>query len=128
MYTVVMGTGADAERALTKAHAIVSLPGSPDLEVVVVHASDTPDDAEPAVERTIEFFTEHDIETTVERVSADPPTALIEVATEYETDLLCVGGRRQSPAGKVQLRNGAQSVILNADHPVLVAGEPPDAQ
>lgn len=129
MYTVVMGAGVDNERALTKARAIAALPSPPEnLAVVVVHASETPDEESPAVDQTVAFFAERDIETAVETMNADPPTALVEVATEREADLLCVGGRQHSPAGKVQLRGGAQSVILNTDRPVLVAGEPADAQ
>lgn len=126
MYTVVMGAGTDTERALTKARAITALPSPRDaLTVVVVHASETAT-TDPAVEETTAFFAEHDIETTVETMSADPQTALVEVAAEHEADLLCVGGRERSPAGKVQLRGGAQSVILNTDRPVLIAGEPND--
>lgn len=129
MYTVVMGAGVDHDRALTKAHAIAGLPSSSeDLTVVVVHASDTSKETESAVDDTIAFFAERGIETVVETVSADPPSALVEVATEREADLLCVGGREHSPAGKAQLRSGAQSVILNTDRPVLVAGEPADAR
>ena len=124
MYTVVMGAGSDPARAVTKARAIAALPRSPeDLAVVVVHANET-DDTAAAVSRTTEFFAERAIETTVETVNGDPSTALVEVATERDADLLCVGGRQHSPAGKVQLRSGAQSVILNTDRPVLVAGEP----
>lgn len=128
MYTVVMGAGPDPERTLTKARAIAGLPRSPDdLAVVVVHAGET-DDTEPVVSRATEFFAERDIETSVETANTDPQTALIEVATEREADLLCVGGRRHSPAGKTQLRSGAQSVILNTDRPVLIAGEPDDSR
>ena len=124
MYTVIMGAGSDPKRTVTKARAIAALPRSPeDLAVVVVHANET-DDENPSVTQTVEFFAERAIETTVETVNGDPPTALVEVATERDADLLCVGGREHSPAGKVQLRSGAQSVILNTDHPVLVAGEP----
>lgn len=128
MYTVIMGAGPDPERTLTKARTIAGLPRSPDdLAVVVVHASDT-NDTGPAVPEVTGFFAERDIETTVETVNADPPTALIEMATEHEADLLCVGGREHSPAGKAQLRSGAQSVMVNTDRPVLVAGEPADNQ
>ena len=128
MYTVVMGAGSDPARAVTKARAIAGLPRSPgDLAVVVVHASDESDDESPAVSRTVDFFAERDIETTVETVHGDPSTALVEVATERGADLLCVGGREHSPAGKRQLRSGAQSVIVNTDRPVLVAGESSDS-
>lgn len=123
MYTVVMGAGTDNDRTLRKARAITDLPAAPDsLGVVVVQAGDGAVDTSAVVS----FFDERDITTSVERVSADPPTALVEVATDHEADLVCVGGRQRSPAGKMQLRGGAQSVILNTDRPVLVAGEPAD--
>lgn len=130
MYTVVMGAGSDAERALTKARAIVALPGPfEELAVTVVHASDDPQGAKsPVVNSTIEFFEERGVKTTVVTVQADPSTALLDTATEREADLVCVGGRRRSPAGKVQLRRGAQAVILNTDRPVLVAGEPSETR
>jgi nucleotide-binding universal stress UspA family protein len=126
MYTVVMGVGTDNERTLTKARAIADLPASPDsLAVVVVQADGLPADTNE-IARIVSFFDERDIETTVETASADPPTALVEVADDRETDLICVGGRKRSPAGKAQLRSGAQSVMVNTDRPVLVAGEPGD--
>jgi nucleotide-binding universal stress UspA family protein len=123
MYTVVMGVGTDRERTLRKAHAIADLPTPPhSLRVVVVQAGDGA--AEPS--DVVAFFDEHDIDSTVETVATDPPTALVEVATDREADLICVGGRQRSPAGKAQLRSGAQSVMVNTDRPVLVAGEPGD--
>ena len=122
MYTVVMGTGIDSGRTLRKARAIVELPAAADsLAVVLVCAGDraNPSDA-------VTFFAKHGIDTTVETVDGDPPTALVTVAVDHDADLVCVGGRTRSPAGKAQLRSGAQSVIVNADRPVLVAGEPGD--
>jgi nucleotide-binding universal stress UspA family protein len=123
MYTVVMGAGTDTERTLRKARTIVDLPTATDsLAVVLVQAGD--DTADPS--NSVTLFDEHGVDTTVETVSTDPPTALVEVAADHGADLICVGGRTRSPAGKAQLRGGAQSVIVNADRPVLVAGEPSD--
>lgn len=122
MYTVVMGVGTDNERTLRKGRTIVELPAAADsLAVVLVCAGD---EADPS--GAITFFAEHGIDTTVETVDADPPTALVTVAADHDADLVCVGGRTHSPAGKAQLRGGARSVIVNADRPVLVAGEPGD--
>jgi nucleotide-binding universal stress UspA family protein len=125
MYTVVMGAGTDNDRTLQKARAIADLPAPPEsLAVVVVQAGGSSADAS----EVISFFDERDIATSVERVNADPPTALVEVATDRGADLICVGGRQRSPAGKMQLRDGAQSVMVNTDRPVLVAGEPADSR
>ena len=126
MYTVVMGVGTDTERTLRKAHAIDALPAPPEsVAVVVVQAGKESNDT-PDLDRLVEFFDEHGIDATVETVHADPPTALVEAAADHEADLICVGGRKRSPAGKAQLRSGAQSVMINTDRPVLVAGEPGD--
>ena len=126
MYTVVMGVGTDTERTLRKARAIDALPAPPEsVAVVVVQAGEESSDT-PDLDRLVEFFDEHAIDITVETVHADPPTALVEAAADHEADLICVGGRKRSPAGKAQLRSGAQSVMINTDRPVLVAGEPGD--
>lgn len=127
MYTVVMGTGPDRERALTKARAIAALPRSPDdLSVVVVRAEEETGDTDEPTASVITFFENHDIVADVVTTRTAPSNALLDVASDHGADLLCVGGRQRSPAGKMQLRRGAQSVILNAERPVLVTGGPDD--
>lgn len=136
MYHVVMGVAPDDERATEKAEAVVDLPGA--VRVTLVHVADGDDsdgdpESVPAVRETVAYLEEHDVgtvtetrlvpESAVERAS----DALLSVAGEVDADLVVVAGRRRSPAGKLQLSGGSQSVVLNADRPVLVAGDAGDA-
>lgn len=43
---------------------------------------------------------------------------IVELARDVEADLIIVGGRKRSPAGKAAFGSTAQQVMLNADCPV----------
>lgn len=60
-------------------------------------------------------------ETSVHEVAGKPAVAIIELAAEYDVDLLVVGIRRRRPIGKVVFGSVAQSVIIDSDRPVMVA-------
>lgn len=126
MYHVVMGVGPEDEQALQKAEAVADLPGRADVAVTIVHVATDESAAEevPAVRRARESLADTGVEVALEvRDGANPTEVVLAVAEDLEADCICVGGRRRSPAGKLQLRSGAQAVILNADVPVLVAGD-----
>lgn len=126
MYRVVTGVAPDDERALDKAGAVADLPGDPDeVAVTVVHAADEATDPTEvaAVAETLSFLDERGVECETVTVDRGPTEALLSVAEERDADCVVVGGRRRSPAGKLQLKSGAQQVILRAERPVLVAGE-----
>ena len=126
MYHVVVGVDADIEQLDEKVDAIAALPASIDsVRVTVVHVSDEvePDDV-PSVSDALELFQTRDIDVDARSVTGDTPAhALVEVAESMAVDLICVGGRQRTPAGKRQLKSGAQEVILRTDIPVLVTGE-----
>jgi nucleotide-binding universal stress UspA family protein len=46
--------------------------------------------------------------------------SVVRVANEHAAELLVIGARRRSPVGKFLLGSTAQSIILDADVPVLV--------
>jgi nucleotide-binding universal stress UspA family protein len=48
-----------------------------------------------------------------------PAEDLLAVATEQEADLLVIGIRRRSAVGKLVLGSNAQTILLQADCPVL---------
>jgi nucleotide-binding universal stress UspA family protein len=48
-----------------------------------------------------------------------PAEDLLEVARERGADLIVIGVRRRSPVGKLVLGSNAQTVLLEADCPVL---------
>lgn len=54
-----------------------------------------------------------------------PGEDLVEFASEEDADLIVIGVRRRSPVGKLVLGSNAQTILLQADCPVLAvkAGE-----
>lgn len=126
MYHVVMGIGPDDGQAGTKADAVVGLPRATDsVRVTVVHASDDPEldpHRVPSIVVALDHLETAGVEAEARVVDGDPTDAVVEAADELDADCVCVAGRRRSPAGKMQLKGGAQQVILGTDLPVLVAG------
>ncbi|UTF54816.1 universal stress protein [Natronosalvus rutilus] len=49
----------------------------------------------------------------------DPAVRVVEYASEQEARYLVVAGRKRSPAGKAVFGSVAQSILLNADCPVV---------
>jgi nucleotide-binding universal stress UspA family protein len=126
MYHVVMGVGPDDDQAAAKAAAVADLPHAPEaVTVTIVHVSDDPEldpTTVPSVAETLDRLRTAGVEATVEVVDSGPTDAVLETADAVDADCLCVGGRRRSPAGKLQLKAGTQQIILGTDLPVLVAG------
>jgi nucleotide-binding universal stress UspA family protein len=63
-------------------------------------------------------MTEADIEFTYHGAVGPEGEAIVELAEEFAADLVIVGGRKRSPAGKAVFGSTAQEVILNAPCPV----------
>lgn len=54
------------------------------------------------------------------REHGDPTESILSVADEINADMIALGGRKQTPVGKVIFGSTTQSVLLGADRPVLV--------
>lgn len=63
-----------------------------------------------------------DIEVRLVERSGGPAEEIQEYAEEHDVDLICVGGRKRSPAGKALFGSVTQHVILGITKPVLVCG------
>jgi Universal stress protein UspA and related nucleotide-binding proteins len=75
-----------------------------------------------SVRTAAELLEEHDIDTNIQESSGDPADAIIDTAVEDEADLILIGGRKRSPAGKALFGSVTQSVILGSTRPVMVTG------
>lgn len=73
------------------------------------------------VNLTVEELEAEGLETSVHDVPGEPAVAILELAEEYDVDLIVVGTRRRRPIGKVVFGSVAQSVIIDSDRPVVVA-------
>jgi nucleotide-binding universal stress UspA family protein len=128
MYSVVVAVDENEERAVECAEAVVGLPGDPgDLSVAVLHSFvDNPSGASAtqvgSVRAVRDMLDEAGIDFVVEESSGDPAEEILELAEDRDADLIVVAGRKRSPAGKALFGSVTQTVILNADRPVLVAG------
>ncbi|TDL32121.1 universal stress protein [Arthrobacter nitrophenolicus] len=59
---------------------------------------------------------EHEI---IQHIGRDPATDILDIANSREAAMIVLGLRRRSAVGKLLLGSTAQSILLNADCPVL---------
>lgn len=130
MYHVAMAVSTDDDDLAAKVDTIAALPSATeDVRVTLVHVGAGDEDTErvadqPDVADALELFSEAELRTdTYGLVAEAVPEGLVDAIEELGPDLVCLGGRRRSPAGKRQLKPGAQEVILQSGVPVVVAGE-----
>jgi nucleotide-binding universal stress UspA family protein len=127
MYEVLLAVDDSEPRAVTQARAVSDLPGTDEVHVTLLHSfTDNPSGASASqvasVRRAREILDEAGVETNIYEESGDPTAAILDTAAEIDADVICVGGRERSPAGKALFGSVAQDVILRADRPVLVTG------
>jgi len=127
MYEILLPIDTNLDRALGQARAIADLPAvSEDVHVTVMHSFvDNPSGASIAqmkpARRVEEYLEERGFAVSLDERSGDPADAIIEAAEDLGADLICVGGRKRSPTGKVLFGSVTQSVLLDANHSVLVS-------
>jgi nucleotide-binding universal stress UspA family protein len=127
MYHVVLGVTPGDDQLDDKVAAISGLPHAVEavrVTLVHFHDGDGPVAAVPVVAETMDALEAAGLQATVYDTDGEnAASGLVEAAADLEADILCVGGRHRSPAGKLQLKTGAQQVVLRAECPVLVAGD-----
>ncbi|WP_313692779.1 universal stress protein [Halorarum halobium] len=133
MYHVVLGVDEDEQRAESAAREIANLPGGSDEKrVTLIHVfQDNPSGASAtqvaSVRDAEEVLKAAGVDVSISEASGDPADAILELAEEDDADLVVVGGRKRSPAGKALFGSVTQTVILNAGRPVMVTGVPTEA-
>lgn len=76
------------------------------------------------IEKVLEQETAVPWELHLATASPDRATALLKLVDGIDADLLVIGARRRSPVGKAMMGSVAQTMILQADLPVLVVKAP----
>jgi len=128
MYHVVLGVDEEEKHARAAAKEVANLPGDgSDTEVTIVHVfQDNPSGASAtqvaSVREARKVLEDAGVAVDVTESSGDPADAIIEVSEEVDADLIVVGGRKRSPAGKALFGSVTQTVILNGGRPVMVTG------
>lgn len=129
MYHVVIGVDDNEDRAVACAEAVADLPGDgSETRVTVIHSfTENPSGASAAqiasVREVTDYLEERGIQVEVTESSGDPAEQILDVASDTDANLIVVAGRKRSPTGKALFGSVTQSVILNADRPVMVAGD-----
>lgn len=127
MYHVAMGISDDSEHLADKIEMVEGLPSAGEsvrVTLLYVHGDEETIDDASAVTAARERLSATGIEVTTQVVASDDPVeGLCEAFDELDVDLVCVGGRQRTPAGKRGLKPGAQEILLQTNCPVVIAGK-----
>jgi nucleotide-binding universal stress UspA family protein len=126
MYEIILGIDDSERRAIAQAETVVGLPNAAET----VHATlfhdftENPTGASvhqvASVRRASDHLGEAGVAVTLEESSGDPAREILALADERDADLVCLAGRKRTPASKAVFGSVTQEVILNANRPVLV--------
>ncbi len=130
MYRVLLPIDENESRALAQADYVNSLPGTDDIEAVLLYVfTDSTEGDVPrtvtivrSVRRATEQLEDNGVEVTVLEDSMETVDNILRNADEHDVDSIVLGGRKRSPAGKAIFGSVTQKVILNTDRPVVVTG------
>ena len=133
MYRVLVPIDDSVERGLSQAKFIENLPRANDeVEATLTHVlqtdgADLPEPmATPSRVRAVREVRDHlqdaGISTEIREADVPPAQGIRGLADDIDADLVAMGGRKRSPAGKVLFGSVTQSVLLNTDRAVAVTG------
>lgn len=126
MYEVLLGLDDNDERAVAQARTVANLPHADEaVRATLLHVfTENPGGASvtqvSSVRRAREHLEEAGVEVAFAEESGDPADRILQVARERDVDMIAVAGRRRSPTGKAVFGSVTQSVVLEADRPVVV--------
>lgn len=137
MYRVLMPVDTDEDRALAQAQYVAGLPDAKNsVEAIIVfvfhgEGQELPEELKQfqsasrvaSVRRVSEFLEDRGVEVTLRDDSGDTADDILAVADEFDVDSIVLGTRKRSPIGKAIFGSVTQSVILDTDRHVVVAGD-----
>ncbi|MFT4883416.1 MAG: nucleotide-binding universal stress UspA family protein [Natronomonas sp.] len=125
MTHIVIAIDDDEERAQIQAERVAELDwDEEEVSATVLHVfTDNIEGAgisqfRPA-RKAVDILEDAGIEVSAYESSGDPAERVVAYADKNEADLICVAGRKRSPAGKAVFGSVSQSVMLDSEIPVL---------
>jgi len=133
MYQVLVPVGDSVERGLSQAAFVENLPrANEEVRATLTHVlqTDGADLPEPmatpsrveSVRKVRDSLQDAGVKTDIREAGAPPADGIRQLADEIDADLIAMGGRKRSPAGKVLFGSVTQSVLLNTNRAVAVTG------
>lgn len=133
MYRMLVPIDDNVERGQTQARYVAGLPlDNDEVKIVLTHVIEGVGEDVPkamrtpgrvdAVRRAQERLEDEGLDVAVREASGPPTEGITELAEEIDADEIVMGGRKRSPAGKVLFGSVTQSILLDADLPVVVTG------
>lgn len=128
MYEILIPVDLDEARALSQAETVSGLPhAAEEIHATLLHVfMDNEEGASvnqvAAVRETQERLEAEGVTVSLTERSGDPASEILEHMDETDVDMVCLAGRKRTPAGKVLFGSVTQSVILGTEKPVLVSG------
>lgn len=126
MYEIVVAVDTDEDRAIAQAETVAGFPDAAEsVHATILHDfTHNPQGASvtqvAAVRRAREVLEAAGIDVTLEESSGDPGREIVELADDRDADIICLAGRKRSPAGKALFGSVVQDVFLGTDRPVLL--------
>lgn len=128
MYEVLVPIDESMDRVNAQINALRELrEEGTDVEAYLIHVFDEnqPGASVQQVDSVRHAQTElqdEDIGVTLLEASGDPIKRILDHAQEYDVNVICLGGRKRTPAGKVLFGSTTQSVALESNRPVFICG------
>ena len=134
MDRVLLPIGDSVERGLSQAEFVAGLASSnDDITTILTHTIHGEEREAPTSMQTPErvksvkevkaSLESVGIEVRIQEASAPPAEGILSLAESVDADLIVLGGRKRSPAGKALFGSVTQSVVLNTDRPVAITGD-----
>jgi nucleotide-binding universal stress UspA family protein len=100
--------------------AVIQVTDAVDLDVTEAHRAGLSDEVSTVLKEAGVDSVEWDLVLSPGTGTDDTADKILELATKANAELLVIGARRRSPVGKLILGSVTQTIILQANVPVLV--------
>jgi nucleotide-binding universal stress UspA family protein len=130
-YEVLLGVDSSEPRACAQSNAIVDLPVTPDtIHASLLYVFAEPHDLEPrqigGVRVAADCLEEAEIETTLLTRVGDPAEEIIQLASEVEANLICLGEWDRSAIDEVLHGSVTRKVVHQSSRPTLICYATPE--